>query len=165
MLYAAYGSNLHPFRMQQRTPSAQLLGTAQLTDMALRFHKRGYTDFSGKCNIIRCDRATIHVAIYDISPTDMLALDRHEGAGSGYDRALIDISGFGECITYIAAATHIDDTLLPFSWYRDLVVAGCERLEFPLSYVETVKAVRTKRDLEGDRHTANMRLVEQCKKH
>ena len=164
MLYAAYGSNLHPIRVQQRSPSAQLLGTAQITNMALRFHKRGYTDFSGKCNIVECDHTATYVAIYDILPMDMLALDRYEGAGSGYDRASINVDGFGECVTYTAAATHIDDTLLPFSWYRDLVVAGCEWLGFPLSYVEMVKAVRVKRDLNCDRHAANMQLIEKCKR-
>ncbi|MGB7250577.1 MAG: gamma-glutamylcyclotransferase family protein, partial [Phormidesmis sp.] len=86
MLYAAYGSNLHPVRIQQRTPSAKLLGTGAIADMALRFHKRGYRDFSGKCNIVPCSHSSVHVAIYDISTAEMSWLDRHEGAGAGYDR-------------------------------------------------------------------------------
>lgn len=163
MLYAAYGSNLHPVRVQQRTPTAQLLGTAMINDMALRFHKRGYTDFSGKCNIVRQRGDRIYVAIYDILPAEMRLLDRHEGAGSGYDRASIDVEGFGESVTYIAAYTHIDDALVPFSWYRDLVVVGCEKLGFPEGYVEQVRRVRAKRDLDCDRRTANMQLVKQCK--
>ncbi len=162
MLYAAYGSNLHPVRMQQRTPTARLLGTAMINDMSLRFHKRGYTDFSGKCNIVRRKGDRIYVAVYNIPLAEMTLLDRHEGAGSGYDRALIDVDGFGKSITYIAAATHIDDALVPFSWYRDLVVVGCEKLDFPQSYVEQVKAVAVKMDLDCDRHIANVQLVKRC---
>ncbi len=163
MLYAAYGSNLHPIRIQQRTPTAQLVGTAKVSNMSLRFHKRGYTDFSGKCNIVESDRASIYVAIYDVSPTEMSLLDKHEGAGSGYDRASINVDRFGACITYIAAATHVDESLLPFSWYRDLVVVGCEKLRFPQHYIERVKAIEVKRDLDCDRHAAYMQLVEECR--
>ena len=163
MLYAAYGSNLHPVRVQQRTPSAQLLGTAAIAHQSLNFHKRGYTDFSGKCNIVPCHSSTVYVAVYDIPLAEMTLLDRHEGAGSGYNRALISVDGFGDCVTYIAAAAHIDESLSPFSWYKELVVVGCEKLAFPNSYVEAIRAVPEVKDFEGDRHEVNMRLVETCK--
>lgn len=164
MLYAAYGSNLHPLRVQQRTPSAQLLGTAAIAHQSLNFHKRGYTDFSGKCNMVPCHSSTVYVAVYDIPLAEMTLLDRHEGAGSGYDRAVISVDGFGDCVTYIAAAPHIDEMLFPFSWYKELVLVGCEKLAFPNSYVEAIRAIRAVKDFEGDRHAVNMRLVKECKK-
>ena len=162
MLYAAYGSNLHPVRMQQRTPSAQLLGTAAISGMALHFNKRGYRDFSGKCNIVRDGNRFIYVAVYEIPLTEMRWLDHHEGAGSGYVRTVIEVDGFGDCITYQATGAHIDDKLQPFTWYKMLVLAGCQKLAFPDSYVEGIRAVPAVQDLDSDRHEIHMQLAAEC---
>lgn len=162
MLYAAYGSNLHPIRLQQRSPSAQLLGTAAIANMSLRFHNRGYRDFSGKCNLLPCHGSLAYAAIYEISAAEMVLLDRSEGAGAGYDRAAIAVDGFGECVTYLAAATHIDDALRPLSWYKALVLVGCERLTFPDHYIEAVRDIPTVQDGESDRHNTHMQLVAAC---
>ena len=164
MLYAAYGSNLHPFRLQQRTPSAHLLGTAAVSDMALKFHKRGYRDSSGKCNIVKSDRSRIFVAIYDVAPAEIALLDRYEGAGSGYDRTVVTVEKFGDCVTYIATPAHINERLRPFSWYKALVVAGCERLAFPSYYTEQIRSVAAIVDKKRDRHAEQMQLVDYCLK-
>ncbi len=162
MLYAAYGSNLHPLRIQRRSPSAQLLGTAAIANRSLRFHKRGYRDFSGKCNIVPCVDSSVYVAIYQIPAAEMTLLDHSEGAGAGYHRALIDVDGFGDCTTYIAAATHIDEALLPLSWYKLLVLVGCEQMAFPQNYIEAIRAVPAMEDVDGDRHNTHMQLVADC---
>ena len=44
----AYGSNLHPFRLTHRVPSAKLLGVVSVPGKRLAFHKRS-DDGSGKC--------------------------------------------------------------------------------------------------------------------
>lgn len=160
MLYAAYGSNLLPFRLQQRTPSARLVRTSAIAHYALRFHKRGYRDFSGKCNLIRQQDKTAFVAIYDIDKREIPLLDRAEGAGAGYDRTLMTIDGFGDCMIYLAASAYIDDSLLPFSWYKALVIAGCERLAFPASYVGSIRTVADLRDADCTRHDIHMKLIE-----
>lgn len=164
MLYAAYGSNLHPFRLQQRTPSARLVGTGAIAHYALRFHKRGYRDFSGKCNLISHPNSTAYVAIYDIPTSEMDLLDLAEGAGAGYDRTTLNVAGFGDCIIYLAAAPHIDEKLRPFSWYKALVLAGCERLAFPKSYADKIRVIKPIADLECDRHRIHMKLVADCQR-
>ena len=163
MLYAAYGSNLHPLRLQQRSPSAQLIGTSAIAHHTLRFHKRGYRDFSGKCNLIEQPESTAYAAIYDIPSHEMDLLDKAEGAGSGYDRTFINVDRFGDCIIYLAAPEHIDDRLLPFSWYKALVLVGCERFAFPESYVKAIRAVKQRRDSACDRHNRHIELVEKCR--
>ena len=130
--------------------------------MALRFHKRGYRDFSGKCNLLPCPSGLAYVAIYEISVAEMALLDRSEGAGAGYDRAAITVDGFGECVTYLAAATHINEALRPLSWYKALVLVGCERLTFPDQYIEAVRDIPALQDGESDRHSAHMQLVATC---
>lgn len=162
MLYAAYGSNLHPHRLQRRTPSAKLLGSAVLKGKTLRFHKRGYRDFSGKCNIVAEQSSVVHMALYDISPAELPLLDAAEGAGAGYDRVAIALPKFGNCITYIANPAHTDDSLLPFSWYKALVLAGCEYMRFPADYIERVRSLPAVEDSDRPRHHHHMQLVKRC---
>lgn len=100
---------------------------------------------------------------YDIDKGEIPLLDRAEGAGAGYDRTLITVDGFGDCMIYLAALDHIGDSLLPFSWYKALVVAGCERLAFPVAYVDIIRAVADLRDVDCNRHDVHMKLIEQCR--
>lgn len=160
MKYVSYGSNLHPLRLARRTPSARLLGTAEIPGMALRFHKRGNLDGSAKCNLVPRPRGVAHVAVYELDHREIPALDRVEGEGIGYERAALSVDGFGACFTYFASNTHIDDSLAPFCWYRELVLAGCQYHGFPDFYTEAVSVVETIRDPDDDRHAAHMELVE-----
>lgn len=163
MLYAAYGSNLHPFRLQQRTPSAKLVGTSAIAHHTLRFHKRGYRDFSGKCNLVSQHNSIAYIAIYDVPSCELALLDKAEGAGAGYDRTTLSVEGFGDCLIYLANAAHVDETLLPFSWYKNLVIAGCEYLRFPSDYVKKVLALKSVLDPDSHRHAFHTKLVEQCR--
>lgn len=137
--YAAYGSNLHPLRLRARTPSAQLAGTAYLPDWSLRFHKRSI-DASGKCSISK-GSSGVHVAVYRMSAADKQELDRIEGAGDGYVSARIEVPEFGECATYIAADSRVDDSLQPYDWYKELVLLGCEELGLPSDYARRIESV------------------------
>lgn len=159
MRYAAYGSNLHPLRLRARTPSATLLGTSVIGDRALRFHKRG-VDGSGKCNVVPTD-GEVHVGIYEIAAEEKPQLDAVEGAG--YRAQTIDVAGFGECFIYVANDSHIDDALSPYSWYRALVLMGCEYLAFPKSYVDRVSSIEAHRDPDFERHTKHMAIVREAR--
>ncbi len=160
MKYAAYGSNLHPLRLQRRTGVATLLATAAIDNMAIRFHKRGNTDGSGKCNIIEQADASIHVAVFEIPRDGIEKLDVAEGVGSGYEKAMIAVPGFGECLTYIAQATHIDESLKPFEWYKDLVLAGCRFHQFPRHYIEAIEMQEAVADPDPERHAIHTQLLE-----
>lgn len=159
MKYAAYGSNLHPFRLRKRTPSAVLLGIATVTEMSLRFHKRGNIDLSAKCNIVPRSNSYIYVAIFDIPDSEVPELDRAEGVGNGYDRRAIGIEGYGDCLTYIAAPTHIDESLKPYTWYKELVLLGCKAHGFPTVYRDFIHSIPAVQDPDPLRHTHQMQLV------
>ncbi len=157
MRYAAYGSNLHPLRLSRRVATARLLGTAFLPDWSLHFHKRS-VDASGKCSIQR-DGAGVHFAVYDISRADKRILDGIEGVGSGYEVVKLEIPGFGECFSYTASTSHIDDGLQPYDWYRALVLAGARALDFPGDYVAGIAGTRARRDPDAERHQEMWDLV------
>ena len=161
MLYVAYGSNLHPLRLAQRLPKSRFAGTAAIAGLRLRFHKRS-KDQSGKCNIVAGD-GSIHVAVYEMDGQEKAELHQIEGVGNGYSVAEIEVPGFGECFTYIATASFIDDRLRPYSWYKELVLAGCDALGLPIDYIARIREVTTIDDPDSARHANNMEIVEQAR--
>lgn len=158
--YLAYGSNLHPLRLQQRVPSARPVGRVQLQGWQLRFHKRG-RDGSAKCNLIEtADRAhCVHAVIYDILASEKPALDRAEGLGRGYRLQRLRIEGVGEVFFYLASPAHIDDALQPFAWYKAYVVEGARFHDLPADYVGGIEQVAAIADPQPQRQCDNIRLL------
>ena len=126
ILYFAYGSNLCLRRMRGRVPSSKRIGVAVLSGYTLRWHKRG-ADGSGKCTIAIApkDPVGVHGILYRFAANEKSQLDLTEELGSGYDEASVTVetaAGLRQATTYLAAHSHIDDRLMPYSWYRDLVI-------------------------------------------
>lgn len=158
--YFAYGSNLHPVRLRERVPSARLVGTAVLPGWRLQFHKRG-RDRSAKCDVIPAAPKgdAVHGAIFALEPEERVRLDRAEGLGRGYEERWLELPDVGPVFFYVAAATHVDDRLLPFTWYRALVVAGARFHGFPRSYIRAIAAVPSVPDPRADRRERHLRLL------
>lgn len=161
--YAAYGSNLHPIRLSSRVPSANLLGKGILEEKTLRFHKRS-KDGSGKCNIIDSEKHKVYVAIYEIYESEKPLLDNAEGVGYGYRTEDIKIIGFGKCFTYIAEDSYTDNSLKPYTWYKELVLAGCENLKLPTSYINYIRSVEADLDLDKQRNKKYLEMVVRAKR-
>ena len=157
MRYAAYGSNLHPIRLQERVPSATLLTCVNLPNWQLLFHKRGQ-DGSGKCSIVQA-RQSVYFAIYEMDEADKPTLDRAEGVNFGYEQTALDIPALGECFAYVAIHTHVEERLQPFSWYKELVLAGMEYHRLPAAYLQTVQAIKPLVDTDTRRHAHHMELA------
>mgnify|MGYP001826205331 FL=1 len=156
--YAAYGSNLHPMRLVQRVSSAKLIDTARVPGFDLRFHKRS-VDGSAKCDIVEA-ASEIYVAVYEILLKEKSLLDKIEGLGSGYDEMQIAVPGVGDCWAYTAAESHIEPALVPYTWYKAMVLLGCEFNAFPDRYTQKVREVADQRDQDERRHNENSLLVE-----
>jgi len=161
MWYAAYGSNLHPLRLTERISSAQLVTTSFLPDWSLHFHKRS-KDGSGKCNILSGGDG-IHIAIFDISTEDKLALDKIEGLGLGYSQTQLDVPGIGGCASYVAEQSHIDNSLDPYDWYRELVLLGAQAHGFPEDYLNRIRSLQARKDPDPNRSIENWKTVELIK--
>lgn len=157
MLYAAYGSNLHPVRLQRRISTARLLGAKLLPGSDIAFHKRG-KDGSGKCSIAD-GRRGVFVAVYEIEADALATLDRIEGVGEGYDKVTLDVPDFGQCHSYRASPAYIDDDLKVFDWYRQLVWLGCRFHGFPDGYADRILSAETTIDPDRRRRGEQWRLV------
>lgn len=163
--YAAYGSNLHPIRLNaaDRCPTAKLRGTCVISGWRLQFRKRSL-DGSAKCDAEktgnRSDR--LHVAVFDIPISEAAPLDTAEGLGKGYHEETISLI-LGEANVsakiYLADdnALTIDD---PFDWYKEMVILGAQYHSLPESYVSVILDVSTKTDPKESRAERKWREIE-----
>lgn len=160
--YFAYGSNLHPLRLQARVPSARVRGLTVLAGHALHFGKRGL-DGSGKCTVksVAGANAAVHGVLFELRTAERPALDAAEGPDYARRSALFrlgeqSLSGF-----YYEARNHaLDNDLLPFDWYRELVVRGARFHGFPDSYVGGLAQVRCRPDPDARRVARMQALLE-----
>jgi hypothetical protein len=153
LYYFAYGSNLHPIRLERRVDAIEALGVAQLRDHELAFNKRG-ADGSGKGNIMGARGAVVWGAVYALSETQAATLDGIEG--SAYERVTLEVirSDMGTALpvfSYRALAAAIDNSLTPFDWYLGFVVHGALHHGLPTTYVDRLRRVAAVRDANDER--------------
>ena len=161
----AYGSNLHPLRLQKRIPTTRLIGVSPLDGFRLEFSKRS-NDGSGKCTMAKVQKGVVFVAMYSMNQKELAILDWIEGVGYGYERENLQLRIEGAAIsalTYIASTTHIDTGLKPYHWYRDFVIEGAAYLNFPSEYQQFLQGFDSIQDPDENRCTANETLLSEMK--
>lgn len=168
LYYLAYGSNLHPLRLTARVPSARFLGLTTLLGYKLRFHKRHDPDGSGKCNMYLTgqDSDAVIGAIYAMHAEEKPLLDQCEGPGYRCDTMRLEFAGnTHDCFVYIAEHSHIDDTLIPHCWYKNIVLLGAEYHRMPEPYLERIRQIRATQDPDATRHRMHYELIGQMKSY
>ncbi len=94
------------------------------------------------------DNSVIGV-LFSFDPADRAKLDEAEGVGSGYEHAMVtvinDQGRRRKVLTYIATSDYIDDSLKPYGWYKDFVLAGSGEHDLPpeyvADYIQSVEAI------------------------
>jgi gamma-glutamylcyclotransferase len=154
MNYFAYGSNMLEERLKSpdRIPNAIFRAVASVNGYKLRFNKRG-SDQSGKCNIVKTESELDMVfgVVYKVTDEEFRALDLVEGLGQGYhhESNFLVRSGDGSeilTLTYAADPNYIENDLLPYAWYHQLVVAGAAQHFLPEWYIASLRAIRVLQD-------------------
>jgi len=167
VIYFAYGSNMLTARLRARIPSCEPIGTATLPGHALKFHKRS-KDGSGKCNALASgERDSVTGVLFSFNPNERAKLDKAEGAGNGYNHAMVTVVNEEgrrrKVLTYLADAERVDDSLKPYAWYKDLVLAGAREHNLPTSYIaaciEPVEAVDDPNLARGARERSALMAV------
>lgn len=166
--YLAYGSNLHPYRLTQRVPNARLLATTRLDGHAVSFTKRS-KDGSSKCTLATAAGANCaaYVAIYELPVSEKHLLDAAEGLGEGYDQTIFQVTVANvtfNVFTYIAAATHVSDDLLPYDWYKSMIVEGARYHAFPNKYVRGFELQSCIPDPDVGRRNKAVAIVSQMRR-
>ena len=160
----AYGSNLHPLRLTQRVRSATALGVVPMPGKRLAFHKRS-DDGSGKCLFYEPGGTAdmMFGVAYEIDAAEKPTLDDLEGLGKGYNEQQVSFPLNGatyQALVYVAASTHIDPTLVPYGWYKDMVVLGARYHRLPANYIAKIEAVVAVPDTNPKRAANRAAIVE-----
>jgi gamma-glutamylcyclotransferase len=61
--------------------------------------------------------------------------------------------------TYVADDSAVDDSLKPYSWYKDLVVEGAKRRPLLPEYVSQLEAFEADSDPDKEREKQNRKLL------
>jgi hypothetical protein len=159
--YLAYGSNLHPLRLGARIDAPRVIGVVELPGYCLAFHKRGM-DGSGKClfydEVDRTQR--VYGVLYAIE--GRLAADLDALEGPGYRRQHLSVAVAGRTYApylYAAAPEHRDPGLVPYHWYKGLVLAGARYHGLPADYLAAIDAIPSLPDPNPGRSRDNERLL------
>lgn len=161
LIYLAYGSNLHPLRLQQRVPSAQLIGKVALPGYRLVFHKIGMDD-SGKCDLLETGYPSDNAwgALFRMDDSEKPALDDAEGPGYRCEQfAVVHAGGQLETMTYLAKPDRQDPSIVPYDWYRELVLLGARLHAFPKEYISAIEQVPIRCDPDRKRRRFNLQLL------
>ncbi|MEW8507881.1 MAG: gamma-glutamylcyclotransferase family protein [Candidatus Thiodiazotropha sp.] len=164
MFYFSYGSNMSSRRLLDRLPAVEYVATATLHGHELIFHKKG-RDGSAKCDAFETtsNKPFVIGVVYEISHADKLQLDRIEGVGKGYEKKEVEIfTPQGKSLTaYTYYATHIDNTLKPFHWYKHHVIAGALEYDLPIAYIDKLWSINSVRDPDSKRHAVEMSIYDE----
>lgn len=162
--YLAYGSNMHPLRLQQRVPSSEFIEVVSLSGFQLHFHKRGADD-SAKCNMLFTgeDADLVYAVVYKMRADERAYLDEVEGLGRGYELYSLEVEGARDrhrVFCYIADPGYIDNHLKPFDWYRQLVLSAARYHGFPVPYIQNIHDLVAQPDPNEARAELHYRLVD-----
>jgi gamma-glutamylcyclotransferase (GGCT)/AIG2-like uncharacterized protein YtfP len=130
----AYGSNLDALQMRDRCPSAVLLACAWLKGHRLAFV--GSSRRWGGCGVATVQRgrgrSAVAGAVYVMSPTDMMRLDRFEGTPKVYVRRKVDVlleeGKVLTCWTYQHRSAELAE---PAGSYVGRILRGYRALQLP----------------------------------
>ena len=129
-----------------------------MSGWSLNCHKRS-KDGSAKFNIVGGGNG-VYIAVFEISADNKMSLDRIEGVGSGYRTVDLPVSQIGNCTTYVAEDSYVDESLRPYEWYKKLTTLGAHAQCFPDAYVQLIDQIPADEDPDKARHATNWRIVE-----
>jgi gamma-glutamylcyclotransferase len=156
-LYFGYGSNMLTRRLQARTPSARVFGTAYIEGRTLTFSKKS-DDGSGKCDAALTGNTGDRTegVLFWINRDEKARLDEAEGLHHGYDEAIVDVvtpQRVEKALAYVASADATDSARRPYHWYKALVIAGAIEHNLPAACIDILWAVESTRDGMRNRRT------------
>ncbi len=159
--YFAFGSNLASARLLQRIPAATVQSVATLSEHQLCWRKNDHGQ-SGKCDIDFTGDPDhlVYGVVYYMTADEKLELDVYETAGFGYDHKTVEVTTLEgnsiDAFTYFAL--DIDHNQQPFHWYKEHVLRGALEHDFPLDYVEKIRATPSIDDHNTQRHQRELAI-------
>ncbi|MEI6132429.1 MAG: gamma-glutamylcyclotransferase family protein [Bacillota bacterium] len=144
-LYIAYGSNLNLEQMAHRCPTAKVVGKSKLSGYELLF-RGGYG--GAVATVEKAKGTAVPVLVWQLQPSDEVALDRYEGFPSFYRKETAKVR-LGKDWTEVMVYIMNDGRALgaPSRYYFEVIKQGYESAGFDTEILN--KAV--KQSSEGGR--------------
>jgi hypothetical protein len=153
MIYFAYGTDINPGQMAERSPGHRSLGVARLTGHRLCFPRFSRTWNGASASITPSRNDTVFGVLYEVPPDELTALHYQ----FGYDpegpadlnrhelRAVTVLKVGGsepvQAMTYVAAPD--GTTALPSAAYVNAMIDGARYHGLPRAYLVVLNAIRT----------------------
>jgi gamma-glutamylcyclotransferase (GGCT)/AIG2-like uncharacterized protein YtfP len=149
VLYFAYGSNLRAAQMQRLCPGHRFLGPARLEHHRLAFTLPDEEWQGGVADVLRAPGEHVWGALYDITPSDLAALDTYEGYDphgppeqNAYLRRTVTVTTGDDhtpssawCYFVRQPHAHVP----PSNLYRRALLQGAQERGLPPHYVEALQ--------------------------
>ena len=131
-LYYAYGSNLNLGQMEYRCPDAEVMGTAQLEEHELFFHK--------VASVRPESNSIVMGGLFNVSKDDLASLDRYEGYPHLYRREVLPVRCEGRVYQAIVYIMNGDlEEVPPSDSYYDCIEEGYGDFSIPLEGLQEAR--------------------------
>lgn len=134
IFYIAYGSNLNLTQMEQRCPTARVIGTSEIKDYELVFRGSRY---SAVATIEPCEGSRVPVLLWGIQLEDEKSLDRYEGYPNFYEKENMEIVLNGRTVSamvYVMTPGH--ELGIPSKRYKRSIEEGYMDAGFDTDFLE-----------------------------
>jgi gamma-glutamylcyclotransferase (GGCT)/AIG2-like uncharacterized protein YtfP len=129
-LYIAYGSNLNIVQMANRCPTAKVVGASVMKDWRLLF--RG-AHAGAVATVEPFKGGSVPVLVWELTPTDELALDRYEGWPFLYRKETVRIKLDGKTVKAMVYVMNEGKPLgQPSCYYYSTILDGYKEAGFNL---------------------------------
>lgn len=172
MKYFAYGEKMFSPQLLGVVPDAICLGVVKVMGYKIYFHNKGIDDPSGKCNIVpvKDPACEVYGVLYEIQSRDRYLLDKDQGLGYGNQEITLKVFPAKEseslspqgifAFTYIAHKDNVFEDLVPFSWYKALVLKGAIEHGLPAEYIHHLEQFSSTQDPNVHRANKQKRYLE-----
>jgi len=139
-LYAAYGTNLDPVRMSERCPHSPLHTTGWLVGWRLTFGGEEHGWDGALATIVPDPFEQVFVAVYDVTPDDVKALDLWDQADTGlYRKTKVRVSTLTGDVVVWAYVLDAFEGGLPSASYLGVLADAAEAADAPADYVAALR--------------------------
>lgn len=126
--YIAYGSNLNAQQMLYRCPTAKVVGTSEIHGYELLFKGSKTGSY---LTIEKAKNGIVPVAVWAVTDTDELALDRYEGFPNFYYKKNLKIRVNEKTVTAFVYIMHEERPLgIPSRYYVTTCMTGYRHFGF-----------------------------------
>jgi len=156
----AYGSNMYLNKLKACAPNARKVATACLKGYQLSFNKQS-TDGSGKGNVIQTNNPDDLVwgVVFEISEEEANALDKEEKGYLNVPLVVTTVDNNEQVTCYIADEIHINNELIPYDWYKEMIVRGAAENDLPIEYQTYLQNITAAVDIDEKRTARKMKIL------